>query len=1096
MRRSLGCACAAVLLLVLLPASAPAAEFPFAQLTGASGCLSETGSGLDDCFDGRSLETSSSVTISPDGLFAYVTSPHVNSGSDPSNDTGDAISVFSRNPTTGALTQLSGTNGCVNLDGSDGCADGRGLDGVRATVISPDGEHLYAVGGTQDGTDNQGNVIVAGAVTAFDRNPATGVLTQLPGTDGCISDDGTGGDCVDGRALDNASDIAISPDGEHVYVTSRFSDAITMLARKPETGQLSQTAIVGNDCISETGSAGCGDGRGLDSPVSVAVSGDGQTVYVASVNSDAVAVFRRFSSGALVQESNATGCVTETGAGGCTNGAQLDGATGVEVSPDGKHVYVAAELSDAVTIYERDLTTAGNPIGTLTRLSGTAGCVRHASASSSCAQARPLDGVVDVAVSPDGKSVYAPSVFDTDAVTIFARNTSTGAVTRLPSVAGCVSRTGSGGTCTQGRALDGPNTVTLSPDGTSGYVPSLQSDAVAVFKRQADDDADGAADPSDNCLGLANFDQLNSDGANDGGDACDPDNDNDGDLDGADNCPVNANSNQANADGDAEGNACDADDDNDAYPDANDNCDLDPNPDQADTNSDGQGDECDKDDDGDDLFDDVDNCPLVANPGQEDADRDGKGDVCDADADADRVLDVDDNCPNLRNGDQANNDGDSEGDACDLDDDNDGVRDGSDNCKLVSNANQADNDGSGGGDACDADDDNDGDLDGADNCRFVPNPGQENADGAGDGGDACDEDDDNDGAADDQDNCSLIPNPGQEDTDGARDGGDACDADDDEDGVADGQDNCALVPNPDQADLDGAGGGDACDADDDNDGVADGQDNCSLVPNPDQADLDGSGGGNACDADDDGDGALDVTDNCLDVPNPDQTDSGGGPGGDACDPPPAPDPGAGGGGGQTPVVRVEQDPCLTPGACDPDLDFDGVADRLDNCTGASNRDQADADGSGGGDACDPDDDNDGIPDVTESGQGTSVLDLDSDDDGLADASERRTSPALADSDRDGLPDGRESGVVQPVADPPGAILGTDPRKFKKDADPRTKTKPDKADTDRDGLKDGAEDRNRDGRLKGARETDPRKKDTDGDGAGDKRDKFPRDKRRK
>src|SRR5919107_1264705 len=89
------------------------------------------------------------------------------------------------------FAQLSGANGCVNLDGSDGCADGRGLDGVRATVLSPDGENLYAVGGTQDGTDNQGNVLVAGAVTAFDRDPANGHITQLPGTDGCISDDGT-----------------------------------------------------------------------------------------------------------------------------------------------------------------------------------------------------------------------------------------------------------------------------------------------------------------------------------------------------------------------------------------------------------------------------------------------------------------------------------------------------------------------------------------------------------------------------------------------------------------------------------------------------------------------------------------------------------------------------------------------------------------------------------------------------------------------------------------------------------------------------------------------------------------------------------------
>ncbi len=691
-RRALGIA---LLLLAFAPAQAAAADFPFAQLTGVRGCLAETGGGLDDCEDFRSLETSSSVTISPDGLFAYVTSPHVNSGSDPSNDTGDAISVFSRNQTTGALTQLPGTAGCVNLDGSDGCTAARGLDGVRASVMSPDGEYLYAVGGTQDGTDQQGNVLSSGGVTSFDRNPSTGQLTQLPGRDGCFTDDGENGACQTTYALKNASDIAIDPQGESVYVVSRFSDALRLFSRKAETGQLSDTGVVGDpDCISETGDSGrCIDGRGLDGPTSVTVSPDGQSVYVASVTNDSVAVFRRFSGGALEQPAGIHGCINETGADGCLDGAQLDAATAVEVSPDSKHLYVASELSDALTIYARDLTTAGNPIGTLTRLGGASGCVRHGSAGATCAQAQPLNGVVDVTVSPDGKSVYAPSVFDTDAVTIFFRNTSTGVLTRLPSVAGCVSHTGTGGTCTDGRALDGPNTVTVSPDGTSAYVPSLQSDAVAVFKRQPDDDADGAADPTDNCLGLSNFDQINSDGANDGGDACDPDNDNDGDLDGADNCPVNANANQADSDADGKGNVCDTDDDNDSFEDTVDNCDVTPNPDQANTDGDTEGDACDKDDDGDGVQDGSDNCPLAENPGQEDLDRDGKGDACDNDADADKVLDDVDNCPTVRNNDQANTDGDSQGDACDPDDDNDNKADGDDNCKLVANADQANTDG-------------------------------------------------------------------------------------------------------------------------------------------------------------------------------------------------------------------------------------------------------------------------------------------------------------------------------------------------------------------------------------------------------------------
>lgn len=132
----------------------------------------------------------------------------------------------------------------------------------------------------------------------------------------------------------------------------------------------------------------------------------------------------------------------------------------------------------------------------------------------------------------------------------------------------------------------------------------------------------------------------------------------------------------------------------------------------------------------------------------------------------------------------------------------------------------------------------------------------------------------------------------------------------------------------------------------------------------------------------------------------------------------------------------------------------------------ANPHQADADLDGRGDACDTDDDGDGLPDRARSERGAARLDLDSDDDGVSDAREARiehTRPRHFDSDRDGISDGVELGAAKPIADPPGAVRGTDPRRFRRDLDPATRTKPRNPDTDGDGRPDGVEDANRNGR---------------------------------
>ncbi|MEK6806133.1 MAG: neutral/alkaline non-lysosomal ceramidase N-terminal domain-containing protein [Pseudomonadota bacterium] len=112
---------------------------------------------------------------------------------------------------------------------------------------------------------------------------------------------------------------------------------------------------------------------------------------------------------------------------------------------------------------------------------------------------------------------------------------------------------------TQGRIIDvrGARNVT-----NAATCPALPGDVIVP---PVDTDLDGVPDATDNCPIVANADQLNTDGAADGGNACDADDDNDTVLDGADNCPTQS--------GPASNNGCPLPDaDGDGVPDANDTC--------------------------------------------------------------------------------------------------------------------------------------------------------------------------------------------------------------------------------------------------------------------------------------------------------------------------------------------------------------------------------------------------------------------------------------------------------------------------------------------------------------------------------------------
>jgi hypothetical protein len=347
-----------------------------------------------------------------------------------------------------------------------------------------------------------------------------------------------------------------------------------------------------------------------------------------------------------------------------------------------------------------------------------------------------------------------------------------------------------------------------------------------------DDDNDGFPDTVD-AFPFDPNEHLDTDGDGIGNNA-DEDDDNDGTPDANDAFPLNPNE-SIDTDRDGIGNNADTDDDNDGVQDTSDAFPLNPN-ESIDTDGDGIGNNADTDDDNDGVPDHLDLFPLDPNE-HSDIDGDGIGDNADLDNDNDGVPDAEDAFP-FDPKESIDTDGDGIGNHADPDDDNDGVPDLEDALPLDPNE-HSDIDGDGIGNNADPDDDNDGVPDTEDAFPYNPN---ESIDTDGDGiGNHADPDDDNDGVPDSLDAFPLNP---LEHKDSDNDGiGDNADPDDDNDGTPDRSDAFPFDPTE-QLDSDGDGVGNNKDA--------------FPFDATEQIDTDGDGIGNNADTDDDGDGMTDV----------------------------------------------------------------------------------------------------------------------------------------------------------------------------------------------------------------------------------------------
>ncbi len=282
-----------------------------------------------------------------------------------------------------------------------------GLNFIYATATSPDGKHVYTAAGLGSLTSSDN------AVCTFSRD-TEGLLTFVE----AVFDNSDTNDPGTADGLYGSRDLVISPDGLHVYTAAFSEDKIGVLSRNPSTGALTFASVVVN-----------GGGLPLlDGVNSLAMTPDGSALFATAMHDDAVTAFTR---------NPGTGQLTYSDSGVRGNGGVtgMDRPVSVAVSPDGRHVYVAAGAnnnatgSDAISVFGWNSITGG--------LSFTASYFEG-----QLQGANTIDGLhwlSDVAVSPDGNHVYASggiqiSGTDTDWIAIFSRDQGTGELTWLSSI--------------------------------------------------------------------------------------------------------------------------------------------------------------------------------------------------------------------------------------------------------------------------------------------------------------------------------------------------------------------------------------------------------------------------------------------------------------------------------------------------------------------------------------------------------------------------------------------------------------------------------------------------------------------------------------
>lgn len=199
-----------------------------------------------------------------------------------------------------------------------------GLVDVRKAVVSPDGRDLY--------TSEIGPVPLEAALTEF----ALDDFTRLQSLDGVTFASDFMAD-----ALQSPVDMAMTPDGNFLYVVSFSTSRITQWIRDAGNGSLS---------IFDTIEEGVNGVSGIQAPAAIAISGNQASAYVADQAGNAITHFSIDPGpGTLLFEQT----LNTLSAGNPPLGTPSD----VIISPDNEFVYVTSLADDAISVFDRNTTT-------------------------------------------------------------------------------------------------------------------------------------------------------------------------------------------------------------------------------------------------------------------------------------------------------------------------------------------------------------------------------------------------------------------------------------------------------------------------------------------------------------------------------------------------------------------------------------------------------------------------------------------------------------------------------------------------------------------------------------------------------------------